>query len=498
MERDGTDAFDRLGSAAVGNDVSERGSGIDLEAELTKQNVAERLFGGSAPLRLGRYLLVRKLGAGGMGVVFEAYDDRLDRNVAVKVLAPHRAADARAIGRMLREARAMARVSHPHVVQVYDVDDTTASPYIAMELVSGPNLATWLRGRAWSDEMLDLFMAIARGLHAAHAQGVVHRDFKPENVLLTVNGQPKVADFGLAFTEDGGALTRTGEAMGTPAYMAPEQLAGSPPTQRSDQFAFCVALHEAIAAKHPQHRPPWVPRTARHKRIAAILRRGLSPDPDRRYADMEVLASALASVRRPSRRPAMLALAAVLLGGGALGALQWVRDSEAAREPRAANVGSGSPGLREAPERVQVAHAPRVSTLGPSSPVAVEKPVVAAEALASGETKAAPGSAGEASRGGEPNPSTRERSRADVSASTSRRPSLAGLKRTLRRTCAAEERVRLSFVVSPEGTILMPIVSEGSPAAERCVTRVLAGATLEISAQSREVELDLDPSKPKR
>jgi eukaryotic-like serine/threonine-protein kinase len=195
-----------------------------------------------------------ELGAGTSGVVYEARDPELDRRVAVKVLRPE-ASEQRE--RLLREARSLARLSHPNVVTVYEVGSFERGVYVAMELVEGVALKRWLEYPRGSNEIVGVLAQAARGLAAAHARGVVQRDFKPENVIVGEDGRVRVIDFGLAGAAesidpagedpDGAALrlTRTGEVIGTPAYMAPEQVRGGRVDARADQFAFCVVACEA-------------------------------------------------------------------------------------------------------------------------------------------------------------------------------------------------------------------------------------------------------------
>ena len=193
----------------------------------------------------GRFVVIGVLGSGGMGVVLSAYDPKLDRNVALKLLRPEvwSAASGGARERLQREAQAMARLSHPNVVTVYEAGQVGDREFLAMELVDGETLRAWQRAepRAWRDA-LAIYIAAGRGLAAAHAAGLVHRDFKPDNVLIGRDGRPRVGDFGLVSV---GAEPRT--VRGTPAYMAPEQWSAAEDIDaRADQFSFCVALWEAI------------------------------------------------------------------------------------------------------------------------------------------------------------------------------------------------------------------------------------------------------------
>ncbi len=274
------------------------------------------------PQRFGRFVLLDEAGAGAMGTVYAAYDPELDRRVALKVLHDHHAAHQ---ARIRREAVAMARVSHPNVVQVYEVGAHDGQLFIAMEFVDGPLLTTWQSEVDDWAEIVRVYVAVGRGLAAAHRAGLVHRDFKPDNVLVGADGRPRVIDFGLARAPIGegvealdlaqgeGAellaspLTRTGHLLGTPAYMAPEQFAGRVPTAASDQFAFAVALYEALYDQPPFPRdslralrravdaglvePP--PRGRSVPALHSALVRALSPDPSRRWPGMDPLLDAL-------------------------------------------------------------------------------------------------------------------------------------------------------------------------------------------------------------
>lgn len=241
---------------------------------------------------VGRYALLIELGRGAMGTVWAAHDAELDREVAVKIL------DA-APNRILDEARALAALSHPNVVEVLDVHSEGPSPAIAMELVEGPTLGEWLAmaPRSWQ-AVLAMFEQAGRGLAAAHRAGLVHRDFKPSNALVGRDGRVRVADFGLATTESTSAAARWG---GTPGYMAPEQHRGEVATARSDQYAWCVALFEALYGHRPgsndvrsgtTNTPP--------RRLRRCLERGLAEDPEARWPSIDALLDGLH--RRPGWR----------------------------------------------------------------------------------------------------------------------------------------------------------------------------------------------------
>ncbi len=204
--------------------------------------------------RLGRFAISHLLGAGGMGQVYAARDPELDRLVAIKLLRPE--LSIRADARLRREARVMARLSHPNLVTVHEVGVHQGQLFVAMELIDGQTLRHWARGKSWR-EIVRVYIAAGRGLAAAHEAGIVHRDFKPDNVLVGAFGRVAVSDFGLARTEEddlpsdaaGSAderLTQAGALLGTLRYMAPEQLERRIADTRSDQFAFCVSLWEAL------------------------------------------------------------------------------------------------------------------------------------------------------------------------------------------------------------------------------------------------------------
>jgi predicted Ser/Thr protein kinase len=316
-------------------------------------------------VRFGRYVLLEELGSGGMGVVYAALDPDLSRKVALKLLRRDRGGeqldtDAR---RLLREAKAMARLHHPNVVTVHDVGSIDGRIFVAMEHVDGPTLGRWLaQGPHPWPEVLRVLVKAGRGLAAAHAAGFVHRDFKPENVLMGSRGAVKVVDFGLARRPDDdearapdGAprpfLTRPGVVIGTPLYMAPEQHRGRSIDARADQFSFCAVLYEGLFGQRPfsgrnRHtlavqacngRVEPIPAESTvpaHIRDATL--RGLTPDPADRFPSMgELLAALLADPARRRRRiggaAVVSALAVIALAG-----LWWREPADPCPPPVAA------------------------------------------------------------------------------------------------------------------------------------------------------------------
>lgn len=279
---------------------------------------------------IGRYVVVNELGRGGTGVVVKAYDSDLDRAVAIKILHPGVELGSQGAGaRLVREGQAIAQLSHENVVSVYDVGLIGSEVFIAMEYVSGETLTTWMRAEGRSvREIVRVFLQAGRGLMAAHRKGLIHRDFKPHNVLIGDDGRVKVLDFGLArsfgdldadelhmitsqiarSTQLCETITRTGFIVGTPAYMAPEQHRAGVVDARTDQFSFCVALYEALYGERPfsggtyrelcesvLERPVVVaPRDGRVPGwLRQVLDRGLRGDPGERFPSMEELLRAL-------------------------------------------------------------------------------------------------------------------------------------------------------------------------------------------------------------
>ena len=293
---------------------------------------------------VGRYVIVKKIGRGGMGTVYLAFDGELERRVAIKIIRRGRSFEAATLEmrtRLLREAQAMAKVTHPNVVTVFDVGTRDDEVFIAMEYVAGTTLREWRgKGETSAAEIVQAYVQAGHGLEAAHGAGILHRDFKADNVLVDGGGRVRVVDFGLArladrsnaATEDEveipglrrgrpnallSPLTADGALLGTPAYMAPELLRGEPADARTDQFAFAVALWEALYEELPfagsdiselraavLRGEPSEPRDRRRvpRAVHRVLERGIALRPDDRYASMGDLLAALGAAMKRRRR----------------------------------------------------------------------------------------------------------------------------------------------------------------------------------------------------
>jgi serine/threonine protein kinase/WD40 repeat protein len=307
-----------------------------LDTAHLRNVVQARLFGAAIdPMRIGRFPILRRIGRGGMGVVYAAYDNELDRKIALKLLHLREGGDEDAQrGRLLREAKALARLSHPGVVQVYEAGEHDGRVYLAMEFVRGTSLRAWLAdGTRTHSQILDVLAQAGRGLAAAHAAGLVHRDVKPDNIVVGEDARVRVVDFGLAVDRDTppppaaplgddaepiaaplDRWTHTHGLAGTPAYMAPEQFGGEDADARSDQFAFAIVAFEALYGRRPfegttlpAHMAavargtvefPRKPRVAKH--VVAAIRRALSSERDERFPDLAGFVDAL--VRVPAKR----------------------------------------------------------------------------------------------------------------------------------------------------------------------------------------------------
>ena len=299
---------------------------------------------------VGRYVVARPIGRGGMGVVYAATDPQLNRKVAIKVVRPDLASrESRLAQRFLREAQAMAQLSHPNVVTVYEVGEASGKLFIAMELLEGMTLRAWLKDEQRSEnDILEVMAQAGQGLQAAHDAGIVHRDLKPDNIYIGDDGRVRVMDFGLAGIVDGtwgdstetwspksSSLTDSSTRMttgvfGTPRYMAPEQVKGQPASALSDQFSLCVTLYESIVGRPPfegddiydisvavkrglPEKPPVETRISR--RSYRALRRGLRMDPASRWDSVQDLMSELSPKIRRTRTSTVLVVA-VLVGAG--------------------------------------------------------------------------------------------------------------------------------------------------------------------------------------
>lgn len=321
----------------------------DADAAWIDMKVASRLFG-AIPRQIGRYTILETLGCGGMGLVYRAHDPVLERVVAIKLLnADWSTPDG---GRRLhREARAMARLSHPNVVQIYEVGHYDERVFLAMEYIEGDTLETWLDRRPSRAEIFRLFLQIADGVAAAHGVGVTHRDLKPSNILVDARGVAKVADFGLARTNSALDLehettdpdipllatlsTEDGLFAGTLRYMSPEQHLARRSDARSDQYTYCLMLWEALCGERPIPEPTrigglkdadWVPRPPPRAanlpaRVRKALVRGLDVDPDRRWPDMAALLAELARPDWVRRHPLALTTVAVAALSATIG---WI------------------------------------------------------------------------------------------------------------------------------------------------------------------------------
>lgn len=335
---------------------------------------------------IGRYMVIKRLGAGGMGVVYAAYDPELNRKVAIKLLHIRRmggSADAEARARLLHEAQSMARLSDPHVISVFDVGTAFEQIFVAMEFLEGGTLTDWLAQPHSTDQILTLFHQAGLGLAAAHEKGLIHRDFKPDNVLLTTDGHPKVVDFGLAREFKGASdnqasahkklhssaqdrladlpaelreaiaqsqalsspVTQHGAIMGTPRYMAPEQFNGLSTDERTDVFTFCVVLYEAlygmqafpgstlgqlaVSVLEGKLQQP-TDRKGVPSYIHRMLLRGLAIAPEQRPSTLREILDVISPETKRVRRQrlwgaAALGAALVLTSGGLVGAKVYAR-----------------------------------------------------------------------------------------------------------------------------------------------------------------------------
>ncbi|WP_334131477.1 serine/threonine-protein kinase, partial [Silanimonas lenta] len=262
---------------------------------------------------LGHYEIVAELGRGGMGVVYKGYEPALARYVAIKELSPALAHDHNLVERFLREARSMAALNDPHIIQVYFIGQAEGQPFFAMEFVEGESLSQLIKreGRLPTADVLKILLQTARGLQTAHERGVIHRDIKPANLMLDLRGRVKIADFGIALArqEFDAKLTGTGEFVGTPGYLSPEICLGRPVDARSDLFALGIVMFEALTGRLPfsdesplklmldvvQAEIPDIRELNREvdEDTARILARLVAKEPADRYASAALLAADL-------------------------------------------------------------------------------------------------------------------------------------------------------------------------------------------------------------
>ena len=327
----GSSGWPSAPSSEAGATHDDQVTAIGSDAPESHRAGADELTPGTT---VGRYMILSRLGSGAMGVVYAAYDPELDRKVALKLLQPRGGSSLDSRIRLMREAKALARLSHPNVVAVHDVGTFAERVFLAMEFVDGKTLGAWLKERPqpWQD-VLAIMHKAGEGLAAAHAAGLVHRDFKPDNVLIARDGRVRVLDFGLARSAsevipeerdpaaaailasvsserreqsqiEAAMMTRTGAVVGTPAYMSPEQHLGRSADARSDQFSFCIATYQALYGARPfvgerlsslafqvlQGKiPPPPAGTAVPMWLRKVVLRGLQVDPERRYPGMPAL-----------------------------------------------------------------------------------------------------------------------------------------------------------------------------------------------------------------
>ena len=267
--------------------------------------------------KIGHFCLLEQLGAGGMGVVYRAHDEHLDRDVAIKILPPGSFSDENKRKRFKQEALALAKLNHPNIAAIYDFDSDGDAEFLVMELLSGKNLADKLEAGPLSEnQVVDFGVQMCEGLSAAHQQGILHRDLKPANLGLSADGRVKILDFGLAKllhsnpTDVTGSVTEA-PVLGTLRYMAPEQLSGKSIDARADLYAAGTVLYEMATAKRPFHeesgaalinsilnQPPIPPSKLDppvSSSLSAIILKALEKDPSQRYSSAPEL---LAELRR--------------------------------------------------------------------------------------------------------------------------------------------------------------------------------------------------------
>lgn len=357
-DEDGRDPLSALLQRGAPDDADP----ADPAGQAIRERIRAAVTGGvEAPARFGRLAILHEVGAGGMGTVYAAYDPELDRKVALKVVRPERAHDERATTRMLREAQALAKLSHPNLVPVFEVGRADGQIHLVMELVHGATMRSWIADtRPRADAIVRHWLDVARALVAVHGAGLVHRDVKPSNVLIGEDGRARLVDFGLARaagegdwserTQDDALASPTPDAAsivaGTPAYMPPEVFGGAAPDAAADQYSLCVSVYESLFGERPaafELEEPSDPEPREGvgpvpRRVVVALRRGHASDPARRFESMEALVDALErGMRRPWRTRAAWASAVAVAGG--LGALSVYAVRPPAVKPACTDLG---------------------------------------------------------------------------------------------------------------------------------------------------------------
>jgi serine/threonine protein kinase len=307
---------------------------------------------------ISHYRITEQLGSGGMGVVYKAEDTNLDRTVALKFLAPHLLDSEEHKLRFLREAKAAASLDHPNICMIHEVGEADGRVFLSMGFIDGPEVKAKIRERPLKlDEALDIAIQGCEGLRAAHGKGVVHRDIKSANLMLTSSGQVKIMDFGLAQLSGGTRLTKADAALGTPAYMSPEQAQRRPADERTDIWSLGVVLYEMVTGRLPfegeregaivhsiiydQHEPVTAMRAGIPLELDRIIAKALAKNPEERYqhvadmlVDLRALRSGVTVARPPSRRRWLWATLIPVIVGVGLFAWRAQRTPESAEPAR--------------------------------------------------------------------------------------------------------------------------------------------------------------------